>query len=285
MNYQNTLLTTLSDMHSGGSTALFINRQWQDEYQNHTPTERQRRIYEVFEQCMEYAKAKRENKRLIVVHNGDAIEGLHHNSIQVAVMNKKSQAAIHTELMDTFLTAASFDRDRGDRLFYVRGTEVHVEDMENDIAADLGAEPKDPATGVFVYDHLELNVNGRKVWYVHHGKDRGKGANEGNTLRNWLRDIKYDCEKVGVEPPDLIFSGHTHTPGYNTFVYRKGDGFNVLHGVICPSWQEKTRYGYKVAPVERNEIGAVFVEVTAGGDIRIPRFILKQTDKVQAVQI
>jgi hypothetical protein len=134
-------------MHSGSSNALFVNRLWQDENQNHTPNERQKDIYKVFEQCADYARDARKGKRLIVIHNGDAIEGVHHNSLQICVHNKASQAEIHTELMDTFLRRAKFEKKQGDRLFYVRGTETHVEDIEAEIAKDLDAE-KTPAAVV-----------------------------------------------------------------------------------------------------------------------------------------
>lgn len=283
MKVQDTLLTILSDMHSGSSTALFLNREWQDEHQNHRPNERQKQIYKVFERCTDYTKEKRKGKRLIAVHNGDAVEGIHHNSLQICVLNKNSQAEIHTELMDTFLRKSKFDRKQGDKLFYVRGTETHVEDIETEIAKDLSAE-KTP-DGNYVFDHLELEVNGRLIWFIHHGKKRGAGANEGNALRNWLRDIYWDCKKSGARPPDMVVSGHTHTPTYTNYVIRDGVGFHVIHGVVCPSWQAKTRFGYKVAPVDVNEIGAVFVEITASGDIRMPKFILQESKIYQAVAV
>lgn len=283
MKTQDTLLAVLSDMHSGSSTALFLNRFFQDEYQNHTPTDRQKEIYKVFERCMQYVGEKRKGKRLITVHNGDAVEGLHHNSIQMCILNKASQAEIHTELMDQFLRKAKFNKKEGDRLFYVRGTETHVEDIEVEIAKDLGAEKAQD--GNYVFDHLELEINGRLIWLVHHGKKRGSGANEGNALRNWMRDIFFDCKKVGKRPPDMIVSGHTHTPSYNNYVIRDGSSFHTVHGVICPSWQAKTRFAYKVAPVEVNEVGAVFIEISASGDIRVPHFILQDSKTYEAVRV
>jgi predicted phosphodiesterase len=270
-------------MHSGSSTALFLNRFWQNEHQNHTPNDRQKSIYSVWEKVSEYAKQTRKGKRLIVVHNGDAIEGLHHNSPQICVGSKDSQAEIHTELMDGFLRATKFEHKRGDRLFYVRGTETHVEDKENEIAADLSAE-KTP-DGLHVFDHLEIEINGRLIWAVHHGKKRGAGANEGNAMRNWMRDIYWDCRKANIRPPDLIVSGHTHTPTYNSYIIREGSLFHITHGVVCPSWQAKTRFAYKVAPVEVNEIGSVFIEITADGDIRPPKFIIQDSRQYESVKI
>lgn len=284
MQTKDTLLAILSDMHSGSSRALFLNREWQDEHQNHKPNDKQREIYKVFERCMQYTSERRKGKRLIAIHNGDAIEGLHHNSyLQICVLNTDSQREIHTELMDTFLRKAKFSRKDGDRLFYVRGTETHVEDKETEIAKDLGAEKANGEQ--YVFDHLELEVNGRLIWVVHHGKKRGAGANEGNSLRNFLRDIYFDCQKVGKRPPDLLISGHTHTPTWNVFVGRKESGYHIIHGVICPSWQAKTRFAYKIAPVDVNEIGCVFIEITANGDIRMPQFVLQDTKSSEAVRV
>ncbi len=283
MKVQDTLLTVLSDMHSGSSTALFLNREWQDEHQNHRPNERQKQIYKVFEECIGYARERRKGKRLITVHNGDAVEGVHHNSLQICVLNKNSQAEIHTELMDAFLRKTRFEKKSGDKLFYVRGTETHVEDIETEIAKDLSAEPT--PDGNYVFDHLELEINGRLIWMIHHGKGRGRGANEGNTLRNFLKDIYWDCKKSGTRPPDMVISGHTHTPSWNVYVARDKSSFHLMHGVICPSWQGKTRYAYKVAPVDVNEIGAVFIEIKADGEIRMPHFILQETKIYQTVTV
>lgn len=282
---KDTLIVILSDMHSGGSTALFPNRFWQSTTteHNHTPTRKQQALYKHFEYCMEYARVNRKDKRLIVVHDGDAIEGYHHNTTQTITQNKAEQAEIHIELMDTFLQRVRWNKKQGDLLYYVSGTEAHTGDVEQSIAKDLSAE-KNPEGGR-VFDHLELNINGRLLWFVHHGKGRGKGPNEGNELRNWLRDAFWDCAKVKVQPPDLVVTGHTHTPTWNAYVARNLNTFHIIHGVICPSWQSKTRYAYKIAPVERNEIGAVFVEIKADGEIKNPVILMADTKSRSAIAI
>jgi hypothetical protein len=86
-------------------------------------------------------------------------------------------------------------------------------------------------------------------------------------------------------PPDLIVSGHTHTPTFNSYVIRDGSGFHVMYGVVCPSWQAKTRFAYKIAPVERNEIGAVFIEIKADGEIKIPNILVMETRSADVVTV
>lgn len=279
---KDTLLAVLSDMHTGSSTALFPNHFWQGEHQNHTPDKRQQRIFEHFDFCTKETARMRKNKRLIVVHDGDAIEGWHHNSHEICVMNTEEQKELHIELMDGFLRKTKYNKKGGDQLYYVRGTEVHTEDKENKIAQDLGAEKQGR---LFVGDFLELLINGRRIWFLHHGKNRGKGANEGNALRNWLRDVYFDCQKRGVHPPDIVITGHTHTPTYNTFIMRRIDGYHTIHGVICPSWQEKTRYAWKVAPIDTNEIGSVLITIKADGTITEPQILIKETGRTEAVYV
>lgn len=283
MIFIDTVIANLSDMHSGGSTALFTPFPFGDENQNHSPSVRQLRIFEVFERFAAHVAWRREGKRLVVVHNGDAIEGMHHNTIQVSLTNRETQSKLHVELMDIFLKSVGFDPLKGDRLFYTRGTNAHTEEYENKIAADLGAE-KTPMN-TFVRDHFELRVNGRRIWFLHHGKKRGSGPNEGNALRNWLRDIYYDCQKVEVIPPDVIITGHTHAHTYEVKSFRVKDGFREMRGIILPSWQEKTRFAWQVVPVEKNDIGGCALEITAAGDIRVPNFIVKETEPVEVVTI
>ncbi len=280
---RDTFIVVLSDMHSGGSTALFPNRFWQFKHTNHTPTEKQRAMFEHFDKCAKYAGKSRKNKRLIMVHDGDSIEGVHHGSIEAVTFNRDEQCEVHVDLMDHFMKRARFSRKQGDRLFYVSGTESHVGDKEEQIAKDLGAEKSSNDTHVF--DHLELEVNGRLIWLLHHGKGRGKGAAEGNSLRNWLRDAHFDCMKLGKRSPDLVISGHTHTPTWNAYIARDKTNFHMMHGIICPSYQMKTRFANKVAPVDVNEIGTVFIEIKADGEIKMPHFELMETRATNKVVV
>ena len=59
----------------------------------------------------------------------------------------------------------------------------------------------------------------------------------------------------------------------------------MMHGVVCPSFQAKTRFAYKVAPVEVNEVGAVFIEIKADGEIKAPHFVLQETKLYEAVKV
>lgn len=274
------LIVPLSDFHSGSNYALFPDRFWEGKNgNNHTPTARQKLIHEQFVKFTDLIAAERKGKRIVTVIDGDAVEGCHHNNVDVCTRDINDQADLHVELINAYKKRVKWQR--GDKLYYVLGTETHVSDVEHEIAEQVGAEQL--PDGGYVANHLELTVNSRTLWFVHEGKRAGTGANEGNGLRNWLRDIYFDSLKARTFPPDVVYSGHVHQPTYNTYIANDDMTFRVLHGVVLPSWQCKTRYAYKVAPVARNHIGGVMQEITAGGDIRPPQFCVIEGESVTRV--
>jgi hypothetical protein len=279
MKVQETILAVLSDMHTGSTTALFPRGGYQgeDTEDNHiSPNEKQTEIHPVFVRFAGEVATARKGKRLIIVNLGDAIDGFHHGSMQESIFKEKDQCAAHVLLMTDFMKRAGFNKKQGDELYYVRGTEVHVKNTEHDMAKELGAVRA--GTKQYVHEVLSLNVNGLENVFAHHGKARGSGQNEGNSLRNFLRDIRSDREKDGLPRIDVLWSGHTHGHTYNTHIARGQAGqFHTMHGVICPSWQAKTRFAFMKVPMAVNSVGAVFVRIGVDGAFGTPRFVVQTT--------
>ena len=262
------LLVSVSDFHSGSNFSLFLPRPWYGRRNmTHIATSGQLQIRRQFETFAAEVKAARKNKRVILVHNGDAIDGDHHHSGDVCTTNELEQADIHIELMGELQKRIGWQR--GDLLYYTRGTETHVHEKENYIGEQMNAVM---CGDWWVYDALELEVNGVLVNWVHHGPRKGEGANEGNAVRNWLRNIYYDANKDGYKSPQIVYTGHVHDPTYSTYVYRNRMVFETMHGIVLPSWQGKTAYAWKAAPMSRNKVGGVYQEIKADGTVCIPRF-------------
>ena len=265
MNTQDIFVVNISDMHSGGTTALFPDHPMDFDFNgkfevNHTPTQDQVQMYKHWIQSADTVKRMAKGKRMIVVHNGDALEGAHHGSVQSITQNPSHQSKIHIELFETFLKRSGHSKKNGDELHYTSGTESHTNWNEYGLAQHFSH--LDPQ----FHDEMQIERNGRRLWWTHHGGGAGKGANEGNAYRNWLRDIYFDCLKSGVRAPDVIVTAHFHKCIYQPY----SDSFrHTIHGMILPSWQMKTRYAYKVAPFQRNDIGLVVYEISKDGDIRI----------------
>ena len=264
---KDTILVSLSDMHSGSDRALFPNwdvspmpRVGDESPSPMRGSEKQKKIFAHFTSCAsEIKKRATKDKRLVIVNDGDAIEGIHHGTIQIMSPQIDDHVVIHTELMEYFLKQVGFSRKRGDELHYVTGTESHTAWKEGAIIKrfdhlDAG-----------YHDELKLNINGRQVWYTHHGGTAGDGHSEGDGYRNWLKRIYFNNLKLGNKQPDVIFSAHVHKPIYSSYV----QDYHTIHGMILPSWQMKTRFAYRAAPFQRNDIGLNITEITKEGDIRI----------------
>lgn len=275
MKVADTLLCVLSDLHTGSSTALFPRTGYENSEGNLvSPNDRQKEIYPVFIRFAGEVAQARKGKRLIVVNLGDSVDGFHHGSMQESLFMEKDQCGAHVSLMMEFMKRVGFGKS--DELYYVRGTEVHVGDTENDMAKELGAVPSAPKK--YVHEILELNINGLVNVFAHHGKARGSGQNEGNGLRNFLRDIRDDREKDGMTRMDVLWSGHTHGHTWATHIKRmRGGEFHELHGIICPSWQAKTRFALGKVPMAVNSVGGTYARITVDGDICKPRFVVQTT--------
>ena len=269
MKTKDILQVTVSDFHTGSNYALFVDRFWQGRKgNNHSPTSKQLRIREQFNIFLDDVKQARKGKAVKLVHNGDAIDGDHHNSADICSRNELEQAELHVELMNELQKRIGWRA--GDELYYTRGTQTHVHDYENYISEQMNAVYNGDSP---VFDLLKLRVNGRVTWYVHKGPNSGKGANEGNAVRNWLRNIYIDALKNGTEIPDNVYTAHFHSPTWSPFGARlKGFQFKTMNGVILPSWQMKTAYAHEVAPVDPNMIGGVMQEIKADGTITTPKF-------------
>lgn len=268
MNSKDVIHVVVSDFHSGSNYALFLDRHWKGTKDaNHHPSSKQIQIRKQFKNFCEEVKGIRKGKAVRLVHNGDAIDGDHHHSGDVCTLNVLDQADIHVELMEEM--KKRIDWQRGDELYYTRGTQSHVNEMENYIGRETNAVSDGD---FFVHDILKLKTNGVESWFVHHGKGRGEGANEGNSVRNWLRGIFFDALRDKSPIPDIIYTGHVHDPTYSTYIWREKMKFKAMHGIILPSWQMKTVYAHMVAPVSKNRIGGVYHEIKADGTISIPVF-------------
>lgn len=147
------LVVPISDLHSGGTTALFPNRFVQFKHANRKPTAEQKAMFKHWSFCADKVAEARKDKKLIIVHDGDALEGYHHNSHQVITMLEEEQIDIHIELMDFFLQKVG----GADELYYVTGTEVHTNDGESRIGKDLGAIPNGE---LFAHDELRIKSSG-----------------------------------------------------------------------------------------------------------------------------
>ncbi len=281
-------LIPIADLHTGGSTALFPyfngddlgfpphpkmtgeNGAWRFKQRTYMPTAKQYLLFKHFTKCAETIGQDRGNKRFVVVETGDSIDGEHHHTLQLATQNIGEQVAVHVWLMKYFLHKIGFDKNKGDLLYIGDGTEIHTGDEEDLIAQELGAELL--PNGDDTFDFMTMDIMEKRFWFLHQGASAGKGLTKGSALHNWMRNQYFDCLELGRVIPDCVISGHFHRNVHDIFSRNDRD----MHGIILPPWQLKTRFSYRVAAAEMEEVGIRTIDI--GKDIKVNKPILMRLE-------
>lgn len=208
-----------------------------------------------------------QRKRLVIVINGEPIDGDHHESHQLITKVKTEQLEMAISLLDEWLQIVEYNPQSGDCIYLVRGTSAHEKGEHlNVIGRDFdGVVPyrKDssPTTkdGRYYHDKLRRRVNGKLFDIAHHGFGVGSKAwLKSNTIRWWLISMYFEALEEGMPIPDYVIRSHNHV---YTF-----DRYKDMWGCVTPSWQLKTNFGYKVAANNHlNTIGMIYFDVLESG--------------------
>lgn len=240
-----TVLAIISDTHVGSSTALAplefnVHSRNDFEVQATKANKLQKWLYECWTDYWEYVFKLAKKRKLIVVHVGDLIDGVHHGSLQV--MNEVSdQADAFLELMLPILAKA-------DGFYGVLGTGPSHAGMDNSTEAqiyrDLGA--------IEFGQNLTLNVDGVLHDFAHHGRAGSRPWTSGGA--NLAAEVLMDYALSGLPLPNYIWRGHRHV------VDDSGNRIPGSRAISLPSWQLKTSFGYRVSGnTVRSDIGGYIV--------------------------
>ncbi len=263
----------MSDMHSGSVHALTVDRVWKGQKTADIyPNSQQVAIRKQFVKFMGEVKATRKGLKVRLIINGDCTEGKHHEGGDVFTTDLLEMAEISVELIEEFKRGIGWQR--GDELYIMRGTSVHVQSIENFIGRETNAIPDGD---FYVHNKLVLDTNGVISTTAHTGPRPGSGQNEGNSLRNFMNNQAVTRLKDGEAPIDIYYFGHVHQPYYAAVEARNKTNFRLIHGVITPSWQSKTTYALDKMPHAKNRIGGVMQLITADGLIGTPQFSVMET--------
>jgi len=297
-----TVLAIPSDTHNGSPVGLMPSGQWQ--FTNGGfwhPNFTQIKLEAIWRRSWGRVAEARKDARLIVVHAGDAVEGLHHDSTQVVTMRMDEQERIHETCMDQALQIAGFDARNGDLLYYVQGTSpTHSGpggEREERIARDLGAVPKIRPThaaededegskankdGCFLWERLLLDINGKLFDIAHHGANLGtRPWTRDNPFRSILKGVYFNCLESGARMPDYWVRAHKHTAYFDIF---PGGNGHTIHGYITPAMQTKTEFVYKIAPDAVASVGMIWFTILEDGTVIPDREIFRFVeDKIERV--
>jgi len=238
-------LIVISDTHSGCQLALCPPQGARlDNGGTYTPSPIQLKLWSYWQEFWgSWVPEFTKGEPFAVVHNGDAIDGVHHNSTTQISHNIGDQIDLAYAILKPVVEACE------GRYYHIRGTEAHVGQSgvnEEALAKRLGAIPD--AAGNFARYELWKRIGGCLVHCLHHIGSTGSAAHEASAVNAELTAIYMECARWAEEPPDYVVRSHRHRSISVNIDTAKG--FSAA--IVTPAWQLRTPFAWKI-PGARNQ--------------------------------
>jgi hypothetical protein len=178
-----------------------------------------------------------------IVHNGDVIDGVHHNSTTQVSHNIEDQLTIAAAVLRPVVEGCT---RTGGTYYHVRGTAAHVGQSsiyEEQLAARLGAKPNEQGQHAR-YDLWKRvgGPGGPLVHLLHHIGTTASAAHESSAVNAELTASYVEAARWNREPPDYIVRSHRHRSIAVDLDSAKG----YAAAIVTPAWQGKTPFVWKV---------------------------------------
>ena len=220
----------------------------------------QRQLWGMWEEFWnEWVPEATRGEPYVVVHNGDAIDGVHHNSTTQITHNLGTQRLMAESCLQPIV-----DQCEG-RYFHIRGTEAHVGKSgteEEALARNLKAIPS--ADGHHArYDlWLRIGPNNDLIHLLHHIGTTGSAAYEATAVHKELTESFNEAARWGNQPASIIVRSHRHRHIQTVMPWRNGEA----RAVVTPAWQGKTPFAWKIpgARLATPQFGGVLIRHAHG---------------------
>lgn len=178
------------------------------------------------------------NEDYILVHNGDIIDGVHHNSVTQISHNLTDQRNIAIEVMSKVIA-----KPHCKAYYQIRGTEAHVGKSgqdEEEIAKQLNAVPD--KIGNFARWDMWLRLDKALIHFTHHVGNTNSASYESTAVYKELVEAYNEAGRWHDEPPDIVVRSHRHRQFETRIATEKGYGISL----VTPAWQLKTPFSFKI---------------------------------------
>jgi hypothetical protein len=178
-----------------------------------------------------------------LVHNGDAIDGVHHRSTTQISQDIEDQVQLAARCLQPLVDGV---KARGGTYYHIRGTEAHVGQSgvyEERLAKQLGAKPNEE--GQYARFDLWKRVGtktGPLVHLLHHIGTTSSAAHEASAVNAEISAEYNESGRWGQEPPDYVVRSHRHRSIGVEINTSKG----YAAAIVTPAWQGKTPFVWKI---------------------------------------
>ncbi len=219
-----------------------------------------------------------------IVHNGDAIDGVHHHSTTQISHNIEDQLRIAERVI---APEAERCRALGGTYYHIRGTEAHVGqsgEYEERLARTLGAAPNDEQQ--FARNDLWINVGAPTkrvgaplVHLLHHIGSTGSAAHEASAVNAEFSGMFTDAGRWGRQPPDYIVRSHRHRSISVDLDTARGRAA----AIVTPAWQGKTPFTWKIPGARISEPQVGGIAIRQGDEEHYYRKFVRSFDRSRTV--
>lgn len=243
-------VAVVSDLHIGSTVALCPPEgiELEDGGRYH-PSPVQKWVWDKWLQYWSDVKSRAGMSPLIVVVNGEFIDGNHHGTTQIGTPSP-------TAMMDAAIGVMLKPAQMAKALYVTKGTaahSLHGAASDHAIGKELGAA-KCPETGQHAFYHLLLKIKNTRFDIAHHIGGSARIHTRGTNIRGEVTDAMLET----TNPPDILIRSHVHTYADT------GRNFKTF-GVVTPAWQLMTEYSHRVVRRTQRGVGGLLFEVTANG--------------------
>jgi hypothetical protein len=182
----------------------------------------------------------------VLVVNGDAMEGIHHGGRELVASSWTKQTRWAAEMLRPLANGP---------VYFVRGTECHTWDDEDELATQLENAKIDvvKSSRGLAHDTARFELNGLMHWSRHHSGVPGRRWTAEGAVANHLADTRLEAINGGHRPPDVLAVAHGHQ-------YSVAQGQCGGMALRTPSWKGLDRHTFKASRAEVPCVGGVVLD-------------------------
>lgn len=233
-------VVVISDTHCGCQLGLFPPTFRLDSGGSFRPSDNQKKLWKMWEFFWhEWVPKVTKGEPYVIVHNGDAIDGKHHDSVTQITQNINDQIKIAQAVLEPIV---KMPKCAG--YYHIRGTEAHVGksgQSEEGLAKSLGAIPDE--IGNYARWEMWMRINGCLINFSHHVGTTQSAAYESTAPYKEFVEALVDAGRWQNQSPDCVVRSHRHRQFETRVATENGYGISL----VTPAWQLKTPHTYRFA--------------------------------------
>jgi hypothetical protein len=247
----------ISDTHCGDRLALVPRKGVPlDDGGMYLPSRMQLQLCDMWDEFGRWVKHVTRGEPFNLIHNGDAVDGVHHGSVHQFSHNLGDQVRCAVDVLGPLV---ALSRESGGTYYHVRGTEAHIGksgQTEEAVAKALGSRPNEEGQHAR-WELWRRFPHGGLAHYLHHIGTTGSAAYEATAVHKEMVEAFAEAGRWGDEPPHVVVRSHRHRHIEVRVPTNRGYGT----AVVTPAWQLKTPFTWKIpgARLSQPQIGGVLI--------------------------